>query len=76
MASIQQRPAGSLAERVLGGDLRALSRAITLIENDVLIGDVTLQAGSFLFTQESFVEESSIYHFTADEVGAGLAVEH
>ncbi len=44
---------------------------ITLVENDVLVGDVTLQAGSFLFTQESVDEESSIYHFSADDVGAG-----
>ena len=44
---------------------------ITLIEKDVLIGDVTLQAGTFLFTQESVVEESSIYHFSADDAGAG-----
>ncbi|MGB5676410.1 MAG: DUF2341 domain-containing protein, partial [Gammaproteobacteria bacterium] len=49
----------------------AKTTGITLIENDVLIGDVTLQAGTFLFTQQSVVEESSIYHFSADDVGAG-----
>jgi uncharacterized delta-60 repeat protein len=49
----------------------AMTTGITLIENDVLIGDVTLQAGTFLFTQESVAEESSIYHFSADDVGAG-----
>ncbi|WP_035247523.1 DUF7948 domain-containing protein, partial [Desulfogranum mediterraneum] len=49
----------------------AKTTGVTLIENDVLIGDVTLQAGTFLFTQESIAEESSIYHFSADDVGAG-----
>jgi hypothetical protein len=49
----------------------AITTGITLVEKDVLIGDVTLSAGTFLFTQESVVEESSIYHFSADDVGAG-----
>ncbi len=49
----------------------ALTTGITLIESDVVVGDVTLQAGNFLFTQESYVEESSIYHFSATDVGAG-----
>ena len=48
----------------------AQTTGITLIEKDVLIGDVTLQAGTFLFTQESVDEESSIYHFSADDAGA------
>ena len=34
-------------------------------------GDSFERAGGFLFTQQSFVEESSIYHFSADDVGAG-----
>lgn len=49
----------------------AMTTGITLIEKDVTIGDVTLSAGGFLFTQQSIVEESSIYHFSADDVGAG-----
>jgi hypothetical protein len=49
----------------------ALTTGITLVETDVLIGDVTLQAGTFLFTEQGFVEESSIYHFNTIDVGAG-----
>ncbi|WP_297696753.1 DUF2341 domain-containing protein, partial [uncultured Eudoraea sp.] len=49
----------------------AMTTGITLIEKDVTIGDVTLSAGGFLFTQESIVEESSIYYHPADDVGAG-----
>jgi hypothetical protein len=49
----------------------AKTTGITLIEKDVVVGDVTLQAGSFLFTQESVVEESSIYYFDTIDVGAG-----
>ena len=49
----------------------AKTTGITMVEKDVLIGDVTLPAGTFLFTQESVDEESSIYHFSADDVGAG-----
>ena len=49
----------------------AKTTGITLVEKDVLVGDITLQAGTFLFTQESVVEESSIYHFSAADVGAG-----
>jgi VCBS repeat-containing protein len=49
----------------------AQTTGITLIETNVVVGDVTLQAGSFLFTEEGFVEESSIYHFSTIDVGAG-----
>ena len=49
----------------------ALTTGITLVETDVVVGDVTLQAGSFVFTQESTLEESSIYYFNTIDVGAG-----
>ncbi len=49
----------------------AKTTGISLIEKDVLVGDVTLQAGTFIFTQEGVTEENSIYHFSAVDVGAG-----
>ncbi|MCB1759934.1 MAG: DUF4347 domain-containing protein, partial [Gammaproteobacteria bacterium] len=47
----------------------ALTTGITLVENDITIGDVTLDRGTFLFTQDD--GGSDIYHFTADDAGVG-----
>ena len=42
--------------------------AFTLVERDTTIGDSTVLAGSFLLSNSN---ERRIYHFSADEVGAG-----
>ncbi len=43
--------------------------AISLVEKDTLVGDVTLQAGTFIFTHGGATMQKDIYHFTADDVG-------
>jgi hypothetical protein len=45
------------------------TRAITLVERDTLVGDVTLQAGTFLYSDNNFASE--IRHFDATGVGKG-----
>ena len=46
---------------------------ISLVEADTLVGDIILQAGSFLFTQadSGSGEANNIYHYSADDVGVG-----
>jgi len=49
---------------VTGDDIDGIS----LVENDTVVGDVILQAGTFL---RSGGPDKKIYHFTADNVGPG-----
>ena len=44
------------------------THGVSLVESDTLVGDTTLLAGTFLISLDA---DSSIYHFTADDVGAG-----
>jgi VCBS repeat-containing protein len=44
--------------------------ALSLIERDTVVGDVTLQAGDFLFAREGGEEDNDIYVFHTVDVGA------
>lgn len=51
-----------------GNDLQA----ITLVENDTVVGDVILRAGTFIYMAKSTgQDEKDLYHFTATDVGVG-----
>ena len=47
----------------------SLTTGISLVETDVLVGDVILQAGTLLFTQNDGT--ANIYHHSLTDVGAG-----
>jgi hypothetical protein len=46
-------------------------RAISLIEQNTTVGDVTLQAGDFLFIRSGGAEDSDVWLFETTDVGAG-----
>jgi len=50
-------------------------RAITLVEQDTVVGGSAVQAGTFLFADDAKTGKDAdpvrVYHFTADDVGAG-----
>lgn len=45
--------------------------SISLIENDTVVGDTTLSAGTFLFSRSGGNEKNDIWHFSATNVGLG-----
>ncbi len=48
------------------------TRSITLVEHDTVVGDVTLLAGEFLYSDNNFIGE--IRHFDAAGVGKGTTI--
>jgi hypothetical protein len=45
---------------------------ITLVEQTTQIGDISVQAGTFLFTQIGNIQSKFVYHWVPDSVGAAL----
>jgi len=46
-------------------------QSISLVEQDTLVGDVVLQAGTFLYSRPGGSFRDNIYMYVADDVGAG-----
>ena len=46
-------------------------RGITLVQQDTTVGDITLQAGDFLFTRSGGAEDNDVWLFQTTDVGAG-----
>ena len=45
--------------------------SLTLVEQNTVLGDVTLTAGTFLFSRDGGAEDNDIYRFVPTGVGAG-----
>ncbi|MCA9197742.1 MAG: DUF4347 domain-containing protein, partial [Planctomycetales bacterium] len=56
---------------LLDDPLGAEIRGVTLVESETHVGEATLTAGSFLLIRSGGAEDSNVYLFSANDVGAG-----